>query len=90
MANVKDEGKKMDPLFPRLHISDADKGSPRTPPRNKMALSQQFNVPSQRCISGSVSPILPSQSSSYHVSFNFFRSHKYSTIISLIFVGPFV
>lgn len=55
MGNVKDDGKKMDPLFPRLHISDTDKGGPRTPPRNKMAL----NLPSQRCISGSVSPILP-------------------------------
>ena len=55
MANVKDEGKKMDPLFPRLHISDAEKGGIRTPPRNKMS----FNVPSQRCMSGSVSPILP-------------------------------
>ncbi|KAJ0788269.1 putative protein EARLY FLOWERING 3 [Helianthus annuus] len=80
MGNVKDEGKKMDPLFPRLHISDADKGDPRTPPRNKMAISQQFNVPSQsgqRFVSGSVSPVLPlstnngnrlgpSTSSSYH------------------------
>ncbi|KAI3759735.1 hypothetical protein L6452_07765 [Arctium lappa] len=56
MGNVKDDGKKMDPLFPRLHISDTDKGGgPRTPPRNKMAL----NLPSQRCISGPVSPILP-------------------------------
>ncbi|KAI3741280.1 hypothetical protein L1987_58951 [Smallanthus sonchifolius] len=53
----------MDPLFSRLHISDADKGGPRTPPRNKMRISQQLiNVPSQsaqRCISGSVSPVLP-------------------------------
>ncbi|GKA60209.1 heading date 3B-like protein isoform X1 [Tanacetum coccineum] len=58
MANVKDEGKKMDPLFPRLHISDAEKGGIRTPPRNNMS----FHVPSQttqRCMSGSVSPILP-------------------------------
>ncbi|KAK9054740.1 hypothetical protein SSX86_025819 [Deinandra increscens subsp. villosa] len=59
MGNVRDEGKKMDPLFPRLHISDADKGGPKTPPRNKMAISQQFNSPSQRCVSGSVSPVLP-------------------------------
>ncbi|KAJ9568401.1 hypothetical protein OSB04_004367 [Centaurea solstitialis] len=61
--HVKDDGKKMDPLFPRLHISDTDKGGgPRTPPRNKMAISHQLNLPSsQRCISsGSVSPpILP-------------------------------
>ncbi|KAL3840839.1 hypothetical protein ACJIZ3_025430 [Penstemon smallii] len=37
----------MDPLFPRLHINDADKGGPRAPPRNKMALCEQYNVPSQ-------------------------------------------
>ena len=80
MGNVKDDGKNMDPLFPRLHISDTDKGGgPRTPPRNKMAISHQLNLPSQRCISGSVSPILPLSTnngsslvpatSSYHVSF---------------------
>ncbi|KAI3671619.1 hypothetical protein L1987_87359 [Smallanthus sonchifolius] len=60
MGNVKDEGKKMDPLFPRLHITDVDKGGPK---RNKMAISQELNnVPSQstqRCVSGSVSPVLP-------------------------------
>ncbi|KVI05897.1 hypothetical protein Ccrd_015746 [Cynara cardunculus var. scolymus] len=59
MGNVKDDGKKMDPLFPRLHITETDKGGPRTPPRNKMAISHQLNVPSQRCLTGSVSPILP-------------------------------
>ncbi|XP_024969866.1 protein EARLY FLOWERING 3-like [Cynara cardunculus var. scolymus] len=79
MGNVKDDGKKMDPLFPRLHITETDKGGPRTPPRNKMAISHQLNVPSQRCLTGSVSPILPLSNnngsslvpanSSYHVSF---------------------
>ncbi|KAK4482002.1 hypothetical protein RD792_012918 [Penstemon davidsonii] len=47
MKSGKDEGKPMDPLFPRLHINDADKGGPRAPPRNKMALCEQYNVPSQ-------------------------------------------
>ncbi|XP_020105644.1 protein HEADING DATE 3B [Ananas comosus] len=37
------------PLFPRLHVNDADKGGgPRAPPRNKMALYEQFSIPSQR------------------------------------------
>ncbi|KAL2243271.1 ELF3-like protein 2 [Sesamum indicum] len=38
MKGGKDEGKLMDPLFPRLHIDDADKGGPKAPPRNKMAM----------------------------------------------------
>ncbi|KAL0415148.1 UNVERIFIED_CONTAM: protein EARLY FLOWERING 3 [Sesamum latifolium] len=38
MKGGKDEGKLMDPLFPRLHIDDADKGEPKPPPRNKMAM----------------------------------------------------
>ncbi|KAL0354597.1 UNVERIFIED_CONTAM: protein EARLY FLOWERING 3 [Sesamum radiatum] len=38
MKSGKDEGKLMDPLFPRLHIDDADKGGPKAPPRNKMAM----------------------------------------------------
>ncbi|KAK4427292.1 ELF3-like protein 2 [Sesamum alatum] len=40
MESGKDEGRKpMDPLFPRLHMNnDADKGGPKAPPRNKMAM----------------------------------------------------
>lgn len=34
----KDEEKSMDHMSPRLHTRDADKGGPRTPPRNIMAL----------------------------------------------------
>uniref|UniRef100_A0A0D9V236 Uncharacterized protein n=1 Tax=Leersia perrieri TaxID=77586 RepID=A0A0D9V236_9ORYZ len=42
-------GKVMGPLFPRLHVNDAVKGGgPRAPPRNKMALYEQFTVPSHR------------------------------------------
>ncbi|XP_073316786.1 ELF3-like protein 2 isoform X1 [Primulina huaijiensis] len=52
MKGVKYEGKQMvmdHPLFPRFHINDADRGGPRGPPRNKMALSEQFkhNVSTQ-------------------------------------------
>ncbi|CAL4956152.1 unnamed protein product [Urochloa decumbens] len=44
-----EQGKVMGPLFPRLHVSDAGKsGGPRAPPRNKMALYEQFTVPSSR------------------------------------------
>ncbi|KAJ6704401.1 PROTEIN EARLY FLOWERING 3 [Salix viminalis] len=38
MRGEKDEEKMMSPMFPRLHVNDAEKGGPRAPPRNKMAL----------------------------------------------------
>ncbi|XP_031482173.1 protein EARLY FLOWERING 3-like isoform X1 [Nymphaea colorata] len=53
----RDSEKSMDPLFPRLHINDADNGGPRAPPRNKMALYEQLNVPSHRF--GSSRPSAP-------------------------------
>ncbi|KAJ1264390.1 hypothetical protein BS78_09G259600 [Paspalum vaginatum] len=40
--------KVMGPLFPRLHVNDTLKGGPRPPPRNKMALYEQFSAPSHR------------------------------------------
>ncbi|GER32118.1 early flowering 3 family protein [Striga asiatica] len=40
------EEKVMGPMFPRLHVKDTDKGGPRAPPRNKMALYEQLSVPS--------------------------------------------
>ncbi|KAK1267594.1 Protein EARLY FLOWERING 3 [Acorus gramineus] len=43
-----DDSKIMGPLFPRLHVNDTDKGGPRAPPRNKMALYEQLSIPSQR------------------------------------------
>jgi EARLY FLOWERING 3 protein len=45
------EGEKvMGPLFPRLHVNDTTLkgGGPRAPPRNKMALYEQFSVPSSQ------------------------------------------
>ena len=62
MKGGNEEEKLMGPLFPRLHIKDAEKGGPKAPPRNKMALYEQFSVPSQRFPSGSPS-ILPLPSS---------------------------
>ncbi|XP_073129912.1 ELF3-like protein 2 [Henckelia pumila] len=48
MKRGKDEGKIMGPMFPRLHVNDTEKGGPRAPPRNKMALYEQLSIPSQR------------------------------------------
>ncbi|XP_075484997.1 protein HEADING DATE 3B-like [Primulina tabacum] len=48
MKRGKDEGKIMGPMFPRLHVNDTEKGGPRAPPRNKMALYEQFSIPSQK------------------------------------------
>ncbi|KAF9685122.1 hypothetical protein SADUNF_Sadunf03G0021600 [Salix dunnii] len=66
MRGEKDEEKMMSPMFPRLHVNDAEKGGPRAPPRNKMALYEQLCIPSQRFRSGSGSmlPILPNNGSS--------------------------
>ncbi|GFP88043.1 protein early flowering 3 [Phtheirospermum japonicum] len=48
MKRVKDGEKMMGPMFPRLHVNDTEKGGPRAPPRNKMALYEQLSIPSQR------------------------------------------
>lgn len=77
MKGGKDEEKLMGPLFPRLHIKDAEQGGPKAPPRNKMALYEQLSIPSQKFNSGSAStsPFPPNNSgnsvpsvSSSHVS----------------------
>ncbi|XP_028779005.1 ELF3-like protein 2 [Neltuma alba] len=48
-----EEVKEISPMFPRLHVKDADKGGPKAPPRNKMALYEQFAIPSQSLAPGS-------------------------------------
>ena len=48
MKRGKDDEKSMGPMFPRLHVNDTEKGGPRAPPRNKMALYEQLSIPSQR------------------------------------------
>ncbi|KAK9280951.1 hypothetical protein L1049_003842 [Liquidambar formosana] len=75
MKGGRDEEKMIGPLFPRLHVNDTEKGGPRAPPRNKMALYEQLSVPSQRFSSGSAtmlplphnigSSLVPSMSSSH-------------------------
>ncbi|GMI91791.1 EARLY FLOWERING 3 [Hibiscus trionum] len=70
MKGRKDEGKAMSPMFPRLHVNDTEKGGPKAPPRNKMALYEQLSIPSQRFNAGSLPPnntssLVPSISSSH-------------------------
>ncbi|KAE8700398.1 putative 3'-5' exonuclease [Hibiscus syriacus] len=48
MKRHKDDDMIMGPMFPRLHVNDTEKGGPRAPPRNKMALYEQLSIPSQR------------------------------------------
>ncbi|CAB4302966.1 unnamed protein product [Prunus armeniaca] len=55
MTGGKDEEHLISPVFPRFHVNDTDKGGPRAPPRNKMALYEQFSIPSQSFTSGSAS-----------------------------------
>ncbi|GFZ08563.1 hydroxyproline-rich glycoprotein family protein [Actinidia rufa] len=55
MKRGRDDEKIMEPMFPRLHVSDRERGGPRAPPRNKMALYEQFSIPSQ----GSNQGVLP-------------------------------
>ncbi|MCD7447867.1 early flowering [Datura stramonium] len=47
MKRGKGEEKLMEPMFPRLHVNDTEKGGPRAPPRNKMALYEQLSIPSK-------------------------------------------
>ncbi|XP_074572525.1 protein HEADING DATE 3B-like [Curcuma longa] len=65
MKGGREEDKVMGPLFPRLHVNDTDKGGPRAPPRNKMALYEQLSIPSQRFNStSSAMPFPPRNSNS--------------------------
>ncbi|GMH10786.1 hypothetical protein Nepgr_012627 [Nepenthes gracilis] len=63
MKRGKDGEKVMGPMFPRIHVNDANKGGgPQVPPRNKMALYEQFSIPSHRYNPG-VSRINPNSNS---------------------------
>ncbi|CAH9072054.1 unnamed protein product [Cuscuta epithymum] len=56
MKRGKDDDKISGPMFPRLNVNNPDKGGPRAPPRNKMALYEQLSIPSQRFNKGVSSP----------------------------------
>lgn len=45
MRGGEDEEKVASPIFPRLHVNETEKGGLRGPPRNKMALYEQFSIP---------------------------------------------
>ncbi|VFQ93907.1 unnamed protein product [Cuscuta campestris] len=57
----KDKEKRMDhhPIFPRLHISDADRRGPRAPPRNKMAALTEEPYPANSLPPISMLPLPP-------------------------------
>ncbi|EEF46318.1 hypothetical protein RCOM_1486170 [Ricinus communis] len=67
MRGTKDEDKMISPMFPRLHVNDTEKGGPRAPPRNKMALYEQLGIPSRKVSSGSASmlPLPPNNGSTF-------------------------
>lgn len=57
MKRGKDDEKLMGPMFPRLHVNDTiEKGGPRAPPRNKMALYELLSIPTQRFNSSTKAP----------------------------------
>ncbi|CAN8284317.1 unnamed protein product [Cochlearia groenlandica] len=45
-----EDEKRLEPMFPRLHVKDAYKGGLRAPPRNKMALYEQLSIPSSHML----------------------------------------
>ncbi|XP_020576793.1 protein HEADING DATE 3B-like isoform X2 [Phalaenopsis equestris] len=55
----KEDDKSMRPMFPRVHVNDTEKGGPRAPPRNKMALYEQLSVPLQKFSSATLPPPKP-------------------------------
>ncbi|XP_077210650.1 ELF3-like protein 2 [Tasmannia lanceolata] len=63
MKGERDKEKITWPMFPRLHVNDTEKGGPKAPPRNKMALYEQFSIPSQRFISPASAFTLPPHNS---------------------------
>ncbi|KAI3830499.1 hypothetical protein MKW98_030662 [Papaver atlanticum] len=91
MRSGKDEEKSVEPLFPRLHVNDTEKGGPRAPPRNKMALYEQLSIPSQRFNSGSGStlPLPPSNNtvSSASASMSQGGGHE-RTVFSPYYIPP--
>ncbi|XP_023547921.1 protein HEADING DATE 3B-like [Cucurbita pepo subsp. pepo] len=77
MRGEKDEEKVLSPMFPRLHVNDTEKGGPRAPPRNKMALYEQLTIPTQRFSSGSASATpLPSSTPAPLTSSSHFAGQK--------------
>jgi len=94
MKRGNEDEKVAGPMFPRLHVNDAEKGGPRAPPRNKMALYEQLSVPSQR-FNPRLLPLKPNSSSnlvappvsSTQVRIGFWVSVLHSILIFFFLVG---
>ncbi|XP_047175101.1 ELF3-like protein 2 isoform X3 [Vigna umbellata] len=72
-----EESKEISPMFPRLHVKDAEKGGPKAPPRNKMALYEQFSIPSQSFAPASASLFpLPLRNYTAHTSSSHIGSNQ--------------
>ena len=85
MKRGKEEEKAVGPMFPRLHVNDtAEKGGPRAPPRNKMALYEQLSIPSQR-FGSALNPTLPSPASSSQVRLVFITSFPWASMMEFQF-----
>ncbi|KAE8718871.1 Detected protein of unknown function [Hibiscus syriacus] len=86
----KDDDKIMEPMFPRLHVNDTEKGGPRAPPRNKMALYEQLSIPSQRFNPSNTSNSIPPTSSSQESNLErnmHFPSHSATTNLARHHLG---
>lgn len=83
MKRGKDE-KIKGPMFPRLHVNDTEKKGPRAPPRNKMALYEQFSIPSQRFNHSSNKPAEPPSNQVIFLSSEF-SPFAYDFCILLLF-----
>ncbi|GAA0164544.1 hypothetical protein LIER_20149 [Lithospermum erythrorhizon] len=59
MKGVKDEDKQFDPLFPRINISEAERGGPRAPPTNKMAHCELLTIPSSPTMTNGSMSMMP-------------------------------
>ncbi|GAB4842355.1 hypothetical protein Ancab_012325 [Ancistrocladus abbreviatus] len=101
MKGGKHAEKTTTPTFPRLYVNDVEKGGPRPPSRNKMALYEKRSIPSRRLSSGSASMLPPSPSNlsrlvssgssspgkHYHFPFQLLLNFYEETIITS--VNPF-
>ena len=85
MRGLKDGEKDISPMFPRLHVNDTEKGGPRAPPRNKMALYEQLSIPSQRSSPGSASKLARQQNNSSSLV-SLVSSGQVSTIIQITII----
>ena len=91
MSGGIEEDKEISPMFPRLHVKDAERGGPKAPPRNKMALYEQFSLPSQNFAPGSASLFpLPLRNYTGPTSSSHVSQVKFFKFLQLIILVPFL